>query len=118
MAPRVKTVKRSLAAFLGGAAAMAGARVLPTQRHFRSSHQVYCGDLAALPSPVSEFNNACCGDEDMNGLPDGGDKTHDSAHYDNTQQICCNSDQGYQSTRSYGAVYVPNATVDGVPKTV
>ena len=41
-----------------------GARVLPTQRHFRTSHQVYCGDLASLPSPVHQFNDKCCGDVD------------------------------------------------------
>jgi hypothetical protein len=53
---------------------------------------------------VNEFNNACC----------GVNHDHSAAHYDTNQQVCCNQDAGFPSTRDYEAAYANGLMVGQV----
>jgi hypothetical protein len=64
---------------------------------------VYC-EGATLPSPVHQFNDKCC-------QPTGARREHNSAHYDSNQQVCCNHDDGFPSTREYSSV-LKNSSAD------
>jgi hypothetical protein len=37
---------------------------------------------------------------------------HNNAHYDSNQQVCCNYDDGYPSTRDYSAALVSRYKFD------
>jgi hypothetical protein len=58
------------------------------EAHYNSSFQTHCNN-ASLPSPVHEYNDACCGYE----------HAHNADHYDSKTQVCCNPDKGYPSSR-------------------
>jgi hypothetical protein len=55
---------------------------------FKSDYQVFC-PKASLPSPIFEYNTACCGARN----------DWERSHYDDTRQVCCNEADSIPSSR-------------------